>query len=83
VPGQVDQFAADLPGGEAEEMLHRLGRRGVQGLVEPHGGVLEHIVGVFPAMHPAEIPQHLGRQAPQPVAGAVDQFTAGERVARV
>ena len=73
VPGQVDQLAADLGGGQAEEVACR--RRGdrPQGAVQADQGVLGDVVALLPAGDAGVALEHLAGQPRQPVTGAAQQ----------
>ena len=81
-PGQVEELAADLRRGQAEEVGGRRRLDLLQGTAEPQDRVLEHVVGLLPAMDAREIPEHLPRQAGQPVHRVDQQLVARRGVAR-
>jgi hypothetical protein len=55
---QVDQFAMELGGGEGHDRPWRIALHCGQGPVQPHGGILEDVVGVFPAADAGEAAKH-------------------------
>ena len=75
--GQVEQFAADLQGGEAEEAArvsrHDLPHRAV----EPQRGVLHDVVGIVPAAHAGKPAEHPVGHGADPFGGDGEQFLAG------
>lgn len=81
VPGQVEQLAAHLFGGQAKEIAYRGRLDFAQGVKQPQEGVMQEIAGFFPAAYCGESPQHLAGEAFQPDIGSAEQFFAGGEVA--
>ena len=80
-PGQVEQLAAHLLGGQAEEVAHRGGLDVLQGAQQPQDGVLQQVAALLPAAHRGEAPQHLAGEALQPGVGGAQHLLAGGAVA--
>jgi hypothetical protein len=74
--------SADLRRGQVEEVGGRRRLDLLQGPAEPQDRVLEDVVGLLPAMHAGEIPEHLPRQAGQPVHRVGQELVARGGVAR-
>jgi hypothetical protein len=70
-----------LRGRRTEEAARVLRNNILQGAIEPHGRVLEHVIGLLPALHAAKVGDHLACQAFEPVAGEAEQLIARRRIA--
>ena len=77
MPGQVDELAADLAGGQAEEVAYRLRRALFQGPAEPDQRGLPDVTGLLPPCHARKVAEHAPRQAVEPLEGAGDQAVTG------
>src|SRR5947209_5678361 len=69
--GKVDEFTANVQGGEIEKVWYGFGYGIVQGPAKPNRGVLENIVGLLPPCDARIGLQHFSCEAEQAVAGAV------------
>ena len=81
VPGQINQLAAHLSRGRAEEVAGRGRGDRPQGPVEADEGVLSHVVSLLSAGKAGIALEHLAGQPGQSVRGAVQQRRAGRFVA--
>jgi len=75
--GQIEEFAAHLQGGEVEEMPDRFNLHLRQGPVQPDHGVLENIVGLFPAAQGRIAPEHRPGEFQQAFAGVGEKGVLG------
>ena len=80
VPRQVDQLAANLDRGQIEEARGDSGVMSFKAATEPQGGVLQDVVGLFPAGDAGIGPEHLPREPDEPVAGEAQELTPGRFV---
>src|SRR5215213_4965111 len=83
VTGQVDQFAADLFGGQAEELAGAGRGDGGQGPDEADGRVLEHVPGLLPAADGRVVAEHLAGEEFEPGRAPADEVVARGQVARL
>ena len=80
MPAEIDQLAANLQGGQAVEMPHVGDFDMLQGLKEPHRGILQDVIGLLPATHPVEVVLHLLRHPLQSLVRELNQSLADRAV---
>jgi hypothetical protein len=73
---QVEQCPAYLHRRQVVEVAHRLGAHVSQGAVQPKGSVLQHVVGLLPALQSGKALQHAACQPPQALAGVGQKLVA-------
>ena len=71
-PGEVDQFTVQLRGRQGHDRSGRLELHVAQRPVEPHGGILKDVVGVFPAANARVAAEHPVGQVAEAVAAEFD-----------
>lgn len=82
MPGEIEELAVQLRRCEGHEFAGGSDGQMPQGPVQPHGRVLEHVVGVVPPTDVGELGEHAVSQGPQPVSAEGDDLVAGVKVAR-
>ena len=82
MPGEIEELAVQLRRREGHQFAGGFDGQMTQGSIQPHGCVLEHVVGVVPAADVGELGQHAVSQGPQPVSAEGDDLVAGSKVAR-
>lgn len=78
---QVDELATNLERGQVDEVAGIDEVGGVEGPVQPNHGILEHIIGLFPARDAGVAAKHPAGESEESVAGMVDQEVPGGAVA--
>src|SRR5262249_18706517 len=78
---QVEQFAADVQGRQAEEVQRGLHRYLLEGAVQADDGVLQHVVGLLPAADVGVALEDLAGEVAQALAGAAEEVAARRLVA--
>jgi hypothetical protein len=81
VPGQIEQLAPHLLGGQAEEGARRVGADGLEGAEQADKGVLQDVLGVDPAADPAVASRHLAGQRFEAALERADQLVARREIA--
>ena len=72
--GQIEEFPADLLSCEVEEMAHRINPHRLEGTMQTQHGILENIIGFFPAPEGGKAVEHFAREAAQALACVSKQF---------
>jgi len=78
-PGEIDQLAADLQGGETEEVLGVVRGDGAEGPMEAEEGALHDVVGLFPAADAGGAGEHPMGERPHAIGGEGDELLASLR----
>jgi hypothetical protein len=81
--GQVEQFAAEVQGGQAEEILDRWRHLLAEGPRQADQRVLHNVLDLFPGSHSGEAAEHPAGELLQPLLGAADQGVQGAGLARL
>ena len=81
VLGQVEKLPPNLQRRQVVKVPERIRRHVGQGTVKPEHGVLQHVIGLLPALNQRIAPQHSPGEQPQSLAGMADEFGAGMIVA--
>ena len=79
-PCEVDQFAVQLRGRQSHDRSWGVKLHGAQGPVQPHHGILEDVVRVFPAADSGVAAEHPVGQGMQSVAAEFDDPIPGGEV---
>ena len=74
---EVDQFASDLKTCQVEEVAHGFYRLCGECIVKPKHGVLEHVVGLFPASQAWIGVKHFASESQEAFAGMGKQGVIG------
>jgi hypothetical protein len=82
MPRKIEQFAVELCGRQGHQLAGRVDGQMPQGPVQPHGCVLEHVVGVIPAADVGKLGEHPMSQGPQSIRAQRDDLVAGRKVTR-
>ena len=78
--GQVHQLSMQLGGSERHDCPRGIGLQLPEGPMEPHGGVLKHVVGVIPTPHVGESVEHPAGEGPQPAGAEFDDPIASLQI---
>ena len=75
VPGEIEQFAANLQRRQGHEIARRLRPDIAHGAEKTNERVLQHIIGLGPAPHAAEVAEHAAGQQGEPIAAVPQEGT--------